>query len=278
MIPASRSIGPVREAARPMPWIEEMRPVYDLGVTFRAGQLIMVAGHPGSGKSLWVQWLCHRWNRPTLYFSMDMSQSDTVTRLGALCTGMTSDAVKKAFERDDDESIWVEEQLESSLMDFVYDDAPTLQEFVTQLQAYEEMYGHLPEVLVIDNLVDIDHEGDDEYRAWNQTLLWLKSLCRNTGMTVIVVHHARELDSSDYPAARKDFAGKPGRTPELMFSVALTPRGSFRVAIVKNRSGGGTDAKARSGIEFTTNPSKGTFRPSGAWMAPLRRGENRADA
>lgn len=262
-------MAPVRSASKPLPWIEELRLLYEEGVTFRHGQLIVVAAQPGAGKSLFVQWMCNRWDVPTLYVSMDMSQSDTITRLGAMRCNMTHDNVKHAFEEDGPQSAWIEDELDKSVMDFYYDDAPTLNDIQDELSAYVEAYDAYPTVLVLDNLIDIDNEGDDEYRAWNQTLLWLKGLVRETGMTVIVVHHARELEKTDYPSARKDFAGKIAKTPELMLSVSMTPDNLFRIATVKNR-GGKTDAMARRGIEMVINPAKVQFHARGRYEKPER--------
>lgn len=274
MIPASRSIAPARSAAKPLPWVESLRPLYEQGLVLRHGQLVMVGGAPGSGKSMFTQWLCNNWDLPVCYASMDMSQTDTITRLGAMRCNMTHEEVKQAFEEDGPQSAWIEDELGQSLMDFIYDDAPALADLEQQLQAYVEAHDHYPQVFVVDNLLDIDHasEAGNEYSAWNEALLWFKSLVRETGMTVIVVHHARELDKTDYPAPRKDFAGKPSRTPEVVLSVSMTPSGIFRVAVVKNRTGP-QSPMAKTGVEFSVNPAKMSFRPMGSWEAPAKRGE-----
>lgn len=266
-VPASRSIAPVREAARPMPWVEELRGMYEAGVTFRYGQLIMLAGHPASGKSLFAQWLCDRWGVPSMYISMDMSQVDTISRLASIRTGMVTNDVKHAFETDGPESAWIEEEISKSLMDFVYDDAPTLMDVLKEVAAYVEMYGDYPRVLTLDNLVDLDNQGEDEYRAWNATLLWLKSLVRQTGMTIIVIHHARELEKTDYPPPRKDLQGKVAKTPELVLCVAMTDDDQFRVAATKNRNGK-QSAMAKEGFAFKAIPSRVQFRPLGMWIKP----------
>lgn len=266
-VPASRSIAPVREAARPMPWVEELRGMYETGVTFRNGQLIMLAGYPASGKSLFAQWLCDKWAVPTMYVSMDMSQVDTISRLASIRTGMVTADIRHAFESDGPEAAWIEEQLSESVMDFVYDDAPTLMDILKEVAAYVEMYGSYPSVLVLDNLLDIDHESDDDYRAWNATLLWLKSLVRQTGMTIIVIHHARELEKTDYPPPRKDLAGKVARTPELVLCVSMTDNDEFRVAATKNR-GGKQSGMAKEGHAFKAIPGRVQFRPLGAWVKP----------
>ena len=241
--------------------------MYEGGVTFRHGQLVLLAGQPGSGKSLFSTWLANQWDLPTLVFSMDTSQVDTTTRVGAMRCNMTDSAVKAAFEDDGPEAMWIEEELSKSLIDCSWDDSPVLDDFLLQLQAYVEAHDHYPSILLVDNLIDIDTEGADEYSFWNQALLWFKSLARETGMTIFVVHHARELDKADYPAPRKDFAGKPGRTPELMLSVSMTADSLWRVSVVKNRTGP-QDAQARTGWEFAVNAPKVQFRYIGKYVKP----------
>lgn len=227
----------------------------------------MVVGQPGSMKSAFTMWMCDQWNLPTLYLCADMSAHTAVTRLASLRTGVDHEQVSRAFERNDAESAYIEDELSESQIRFIFDDAPSLEDIEEELAAWIERFDDYPEVLVIDNLIDLDQDSDDEYGAWQDALQWFKSLCRRYGMTIIVIHHARELEKSDYPSPRKDIQGKVTKTPELVLSVALTPSNQFRVAPVKNRTGP-QDPMARKGIEFTAYPSSMSFQANGRYEKP----------
>lgn len=269
MIPALRSVAPARTAAAPLPWVPDLRLLYEQGATFRRGQLIMLAGYPGSMKSAFAMWLCNEWNLPTLYLCADMSNHTATTRLASLRSGMSHDAVSQALADNSPASGLIEQALSESRMSFIFDDAPTLLDIEEELAAWVELYDDYPPILVIDNLVDLDNEGADEFAAWRQTLLWFKGLCRDYGITVIVLHHARELAKSDYPAPRKDIQGKVSQTPELTLTVSLTPKNEFRIAVVKNRAGR-QDAMAREGVEFLAIPNKMAFAPRNVFYRPDR--------
>lgn len=266
MIPALRAVGPARSAAKPLPWVEGLRPLYEAGVTFRHGQVIMIAGQPGSMKSAFATWMANGWNLPTLYVCADMSAHTAITRLAALRSGVDHERVSRAFASGagNEESKSIEDKLASTRLQFLFDDQPSLDDIEEELLAWVEMYDDLPEVLVVDNLIDLDHGNDDEFRAWRETLLWLKGIARDYGITVVVLHHARELSKSDYPAPRKDLQGKVAQTPEIALSVSIQGT-TFRVAVVKNRTGR-QDAMARSGVEYAALAATMDFRPVGLWQ------------
>lgn len=230
----------------------------------------MVVGQPGSMKSAFTMWTCDQWNLPTLYLCADMSAHTAVTRLASLRTGMDHEDVSRAFEANGPESAWIEEELGESQIKFIFDDSPALEDVEEQLAAWVERFDDYPEILVIDNLIDLDQDSDDEYAAWQDALQWFKSLCRRYGMTIIVIHHARELAKSDFPSPRKDIQGKVTKTPELVISVSLTPENAFRAATVKNRTGP-QDPMARSGVEFTAMPRSMSFQPKGRYLKPEER-------
>ena len=277
MLQVKRMVAPARTAAAALPWVTELADLYEDGCIFREGQLIMVAGQPGCGKSLFVQWLTARWRKPTLYVSMDMSATDVITRLGSMLTSYTVDQVKRYFETGGAECDEIEEALAEAPISASTEDGPTLEDIERDVSAFVELHDEWPAVIVIDNLVDIDY-GDQlggDYEAWNKALLWFKGFCRTTGTTVIVIHHAREEEKTDYPRPRAAFAGRPGRTPELMLSVAMDESETrFRIAVVKNRTGK-NDAQARRGIELGVTPMASRFQKLGRYIAPVKakRGE-----
>lgn len=271
MISASRSAPRAAGAVDPLPHVPDLHDLYQMGVTLRRGQLIMVYGQPGSQKSGIVLWLCNEWNLPTLYFSADSSQTTMFSRLAGMRSDMASDEVLVAVHDGTDQSI--QEDLTRSKIAFVYEDAPTFDDIEAEIDAWVEAFDEHPAVLVIDNLIDVDPGVDgDDWQAWRQTLLWLKGLVRKTGITVIVTHHASESDTDpDWPAPRKAIQGKVSQTPETVLSVALVAENQvFRLSPVKTRDGR-TEPQAKHGIELQAQPAKTRFTRRGKFIAPDKR-------
>lgn len=268
MIPASRGAGSAVGRAQLMPCPPELDHLKESGIVFRRGQLIMLAGRPGSLKSAWATWLVNLWGLPTLYISADMSQQVAISRLAALRSGATFHDVADAFEAGGKQSAFYEKFLAESRVQFMFDDSPSLQDIEDEVLAWVELLDEWPTVLVLDNLLDVATDEGDEYRAWRETVLWLKGLCHNYGITVLVLHHAREVGKEDYPAPRKDLQGKVSQTPEITLSMAISESDNkFRLSCVKNRSGK-QDAAALTGIEYSVVPERLMFMPIGVWEKP----------
>lgn len=276
MISASRSVASLRASAKssvePLPHLNDLQDLYQMGVKLRRGQLIMVYGQPGSQKTGFVLWLIDQWNLPTLYFSADSSDATMVPRLAGLRTNTTSDEVLVALHDGGGQAAFIEDDLTGSKISFVYEDAPAFEDIEAELDAWVELYDEWPAILVVDNLIDVDSgDGGEDWQGWRLSLLWLKGLVRKTGITVIVTHHASESNTDpDWPSPRKAIQGKISQTPEVILSVALTPAGEFRVAPVKTRDGT-SEPQARRGIELLAAPAKTRFSRKGRFVAPEKK-------
>lgn len=245
MLTARRSLSLHVDAGREMPYIPELRDLYRLGggsgVKFRQGEVVMIAGRSGSQKSGFALWLVAKWNLPTLYFSADMSPFTASARLTSMHTGLTTEEIERAMLAGGAERDMCLEALDESNIQFVFGplDWPSVDE---ELQAYVEVYDAYPSVLVFDNLMDFDG-AEADYAVQMAVMSNATALSRETGATVIVLHHASDKSwdakAAPYePPGRREVKGGLSEKPELSLTVALDPDLlEFRVACVKQRMG-----------------------------------------
>lgn len=239
----------------PLPEVEQLRPLYEDGVVPRQGQLIVIFGQPASGKSTFAQWYVNEMNVPTLYFSADMDAQDAITRLGAMRTGMLVTQVTKAMHDGGLEYIYSE--LEGSKIQWCFDSGPTLSDITDELDAYVELWDSYPRVIVIDNAMNVEGEMDDEHGGLRLVFKELHRLAHDTGIAVVVLHHAREEGDPRFPPSRAQLQGKVGQLPEIILGVALNGD-VFRIATVKCRSGK-QDPTGRNYLELTANAERASF-------------------
>lgn len=237
MQPAARSLAGARHSGDPMPEVRELGDLVSLGFRPRKGQILMIAGMPGSQKSGFALWLTERWGLETLYFSADMAQHTATVRLAGCVTGHTKQTVATGLKGDGED--FYLEALESTPINFVFDSTPSYDDIAEELACYVELYDAWPEVIVIDNLINVSVDHDNEWSALRMTLIELQAMARLTGALIVVLHHMAEgTGDPTVPAPRKSLHGKVSQIPELILSVAVNPQeSSLLAALVKNRDG-----------------------------------------
>lgn len=205
------------------------------GVEIRGGELTIIAGQPAAGKSALALATALRIGRPTLYFCADTAAWTMLLRVVAMVSGMTQDKVESKLNQD---LGFADGAFESvRFVRWCFDSAPTLADIDVEVEAYNEVWGAYPELIVIDNLVDVS-DGDDEWGGIRRTQKELKFLARDTGAALLVLHHVTEAFKVEEGAApsRSSILGKDTRLPALVLTVT-NEDGYLGVAVVKNRYG-----------------------------------------
>lgn len=109
---------------------------------------------------------------------------------------------------------------------------------MAEIEAWVEVYDSYPEVIAVDNLLNID-VGEGGHQDYKFALRELQKLARLTGASVHVMHHALEntKDPAKPPAAR-DTDNKVNQIPEMVLSVAKDPESDrFLIAHALVRNG-----------------------------------------
>lgn len=205
------------------------RPLEEAKIRARMGTATMLVGPPGAFKTGFAVYYFLRLNLPTLYFSADAEDFETVERAAAAVCGVTMDEVRRDYER------YAGELEMFDNVRWAYDDAPSYEDVELETAAYAETFGEFPKVIVIDNLMNISGEQENEWASMRDSMRVIHRLTRITGAAVFILHHAADdrVDPTT-PAPRKSLQGKVSQLPKAIWSIALAGD-ELRVAAVKSR-------------------------------------------
>lgn len=268
MLTGERSLELSVDESPEMPYVEELEALYRKGTKFRKGEVVMIAGRSGSGKSAFAMWLAAMFNVPTLYFSADMSPYQASVRLACCATGMTTSEVEAHMKLGGNHRKGIMDALRQKHITFSFG-AITMRGMDEELDAWVELFDSYPELIVIDNLMDME-DAQADYQAQMEMMQAINELARHTGATVFILHHAsdKSWDAKSAPWAppsRDQVKGGLSEKPELSLSVGLNPQSNeFQVATIKQRMGR-SDPTAQSYASFTADLSTTRFHK---WSPP----------
>ncbi|WP_258049901.1 helicase RepA family protein [Streptomyces finlayi] len=202
----------------------------------------MVAGRSGTQKSGFALFWVAQMNLPTLYFSADMSAFTASSRLASMATRDTTEMVEAGMAEGGKYRQAYLDALSSSNITFSFGSPITWKQIDEEIEAYIELWDAYPQVIVFDNLMDFEG-AESDYTEQMAVMQGSTELARDTGATVILLHHASdkawEAKSSPWnPPSRDQIKGGLSEKPELSLSVALDPTSmAYHVACVKQRMG-----------------------------------------
>ncbi|AEV52127.1 putative helicase [Rhodococcus phage RGL3] len=209
------------------------------GTLFRRGQLSLVAAGPGVGKSAFVLNYALKSRVAALYFSADSDAFVQLTRsVSILADKHVKDSTKLVLEDRLDE---VSEELSGVPIRFNYSTSPTIQTIENAVAAYDETYGDFPDLIVIDNVLDvlIDH-SEEGYTGLEDLMAYLHDMARSTEACVVGLHHVTgTYNDADKPIPMSGVKGQITRIPEMVLTLhkQISEYGpdTICVSTVKNR-------------------------------------------
>lgn len=206
-------------------------------IHFRHGQLHVIAGQPGRGKTLLALWYAITCGEPVLYFSADSDQGTVANRAAAVLMSRTVNDIKEMRKLSDvslvEDELW---ELNKRVRIDV-DPHPTLDGIYDEVLAYVELFGKCPSAIFVDNLMNVQSMHENEWTGYRDTMRALHGLARETEAAVVVLHHVSEGDSKpNRPAPMRALMGKVSALPETILTVALDGD-QYHLCAVKNRDG-----------------------------------------
>jgi len=220
-------------------------------IAFRYGEVSMIAGPPGAGKSTLALAVAVNANVPTLYISADTHSHTMSLRLLAMLSKLPQNEVEPMIEADRD---WAAQMLKpADHIMWEFDSAPTLKDVEDAILAARERLGDDVRLIVLDNAVDVTIDGMDEWGGLRNLMKELKWWARETGAAVVVCHHTSEGVAGNPCPPRSALHGKVAQTPSLILTVH-SQVGLLAVCAVKNRYGP-ADATGATPIWLSYEPA-----------------------
>lgn len=223
---------------REFPRVAEFHDVYQLGWQPRYGEMSMVAARSGSGKSTFGLFFALRSGLKTLYFSGDMSAFQASVKLACAVRHEDIDTVVSKLDGKERQTILDELPTNITL---VFGEI-SYASISKNLDAYVELNNEYPELIVIDNLMDMAGAQGD-YAAQTDAMQWLHVLNRDIDSAIWVMAHAtdkgeRGRNSPHEPPPRSEIKNGLTEKPETVLTLGLNPHtDALNVAIVKQRLG-----------------------------------------
>ena len=237
MLDLQRAWGTVLTKATPLPdvWAD----LAAKQIKFRRGQVCMVAAAPNAGKSMFGLIYAVKAKVPTLFFSADTDTTTVMMRAAAHTSGHNQVNVEQNLSADSHHYDVHFEKLKH--IKWVFDSSPSLDDIELEVKAYVELYGQAPELIVIDNLMNVAAETDNEWAGLRAIMMELHDMARKTEACVLVLHHVSEQSeygSATEPSPRRAIHGKVSQLPALILTMGFNPENAqLKIAAVKNRFG-----------------------------------------
>lgn len=239
MLTASRALSRNIKAGEPLPRVEGLRDLYGMGFAPRRGNVIMVAGRSGSGKSAFALWWTAEMSRhglSVLYFSADMSPFTASARLASMATGHTLEEVEQGMKATPE---YFTRAADEYPIRFAFDNPLTLEGIEQELLVDVAVNNRYPDIIVLDNLMDFEG-GEADYQAQMSLMQYVTELSRVTGATTLILHHASDKTDASVrtPPPRRDVKSGLSEKPEIALTVAVDrDRSLLNIAVVKQRMG-----------------------------------------
>lgn len=230
----ARAVGSVDIGGEPLPSVFR---TFDANkVVIRRSEISMIAGTPGAGKSTLALAIALRAKVPTLYISADTNAHTMAMRLLSMIINKPQSEAEMLLIDDVENSRKVINNSSGHIF-WSFESAPTLTDIDQEVEAFEELWGCAPTLIVIDNLMDISNDGGEEFAAMRSTIKELKYLARDTNAAVLLLHHTKESYVGNPCQPRSALQGMVAQLPALICTVGSNAPGFIAVAPVKNRYG-----------------------------------------
>ena len=228
----ARSVGKASIGGEPLP--VPFKAFESTQIAIRRSELTMMAAVPGAGKSMLALAIALKTNVPTLYISADTNAHTMAMRLASMISGKSQGDVEKLLTNDIG---WTRAVLSRGAhIVWSFESSPTLEDIAEEVKAFEELWGQAPELIVVDNLMDVATDGGEEFASMRAIMKELKYLARATNAAVLVLHHTSEGVQGTPCQPRSALQGKVAQLPALILTLGLVGT-SLACAVVKNRYG-----------------------------------------
>lgn len=204
-------------------------PPWPIGIEPVRGNLAVVMGTPGVGKSVFtLNWaLAARY--PSLVISLDTDVHTQAVRAASILTG-----VKQSVVRDYPEvfSVYLKRELYHCR---IYDISLRTKDINDLLIAEQEYWGDSPPLVVVDNVSNIVTETS--YEAYRNVFIELQKVARMRNTFILACHHIRRGSASKSQRLSLhsgQYAGE--QEAEMVLGLWRSDRG-IEVGVLKNRNG-----------------------------------------
>lgn len=215
--------------------------VFDqLRLYLRLGQFTILGAAPSVGKSIFARNLVVKTAVPSLYLSADSDEYTVKTGVAACLTGQTLEVVEKQMEEEAWDNYYLDLFTSVDHVDWCFNPDIDLDFLENRMNAYAEIEGDYPKLLVIDNLSDmVTDEDGDIYVELRRICRELRVIARKTHCHILALHHLTgEYEDGLKTVTLKSFEGKVGKVPENALGMYWGDKGQQQVILTVPKARG----------------------------------------
>lgn len=233
-----------------MPW----RTLRDQGISFRRGELALIAGPSGGGKSTLALQYAVNSGAPGLYVSCDMGPHMTSIKLASVVSGKPNAEMESTPKEKRRELL----QRGASHLWIANEQTPTFQDLDELVLAYLEVHGEAPHVFYLDNAVNVAASGDSDWARIKVVADIAHRMAIRYQMAFILMSHTNNTKGNLlYPASKDELKGQIDALPAVILTTAAdASQRVMRIARVKDRHGP-ADPTGKTHSELTFNGAAG---------------------
>lgn len=217
----------------------------------RRGQVSLVASASGGGKSAYATHVAVHTSPkiPTVYCSADTDPHTLGVRVASSIINEPTTRTEQLL-RNRSDPLWAKVNERTSHVWWHWNTSPSCEDVKDEVEAYAIENGHWPHLIVVDNLINVDGEGESGHQQKDGVMLWLAQLAKYTNAHVMVLHHVtKEYVNGNIPIPKAGLLDSVDKRPRLVLTMHRLDEMRIGVRIVKN-SGGPADAMANFGPDL----------------------------
>lgn len=162
----------------------------DKQVQFRRGHLHVIASAPGVGKSVLAINLAIQAGVPTLYLAMDGDETSMSCRVMQAWNGLTREEALAEMDIDSQKARRAFDTIDEYVR-WDFPGSPDMVEIRDRVWAFAELWGELPHLIVVDNMMDV--AGEESFAAYSEAEQALCALARIANTAVVVLAHVNGM-------------------------------------------------------------------------------------
>jgi hypothetical protein len=204
------------------------------------------------GKSVFARNLAAKTQVSCLFFSADSDEYTVKTSVTGALTGQKMVDIALKSEDEAWDRYFTEALRSTDHVDWCYNPDINLDFLTTRLQAYAEMYGEFPKLVVVDNLGDLVTEDGEEYAELRAICRELRKLARYSNSHILALHHAKGAwEDGRKPITLGALLGNLGKVPENVLGLHWEREGVVHLTVPKAR-GSRRGMNIPLGIDYET--------------------------
>jgi len=196
----------------------------------------LVAAAPGVGKSVMGLRITFTMRVPSLYLACDSDEDEMLVRTVQMGQNLDQETAERQIAEGGILARQVFEEVDYVRFDFPGN--PDIEEIVERTRAFAEASGEWPQLIVVDNLMDVAWDDGTEREGHNSVMSRLGELARAARAAVLVLAHVTgQYEDGNQTIPLSGLMNKIGKKPRMVLTICNGSDRQVWVSVLKNRRG-----------------------------------------